>query len=347
MFTRCPCTERPFLVRQQKIKHMGRFSLLLLHLLACQISSFSHNPQGMIGAQGESSLFSQPLTSRRNALETMGKLTATTYSASGEEKEYIDTESTIDVVPKMVVFDKDGTLSDQLGSLILWVDVMTNHLSTELACNSCGANAIEKDVGIFHKAIGWDEYRKCFVPSAHLAAGTWQDQIDTCENLFGEMGISEPRKKATMWHESIGSVHDNDAALVDLLSLMKNIKTRNLMVAIATSDDRKSTNNFIQNNNLQEILDFSICGDEVRNGKPSADPMLILCERAGVDPSECIMVGDTTADTGMAKNAGAGLMVGVLTGSGTRGQLLNTGADIVLDDVGQIPDLLNSMGIQV
>jgi len=56
----------------------------------------------------------------------------------------------------------------------------------------------------------------------------------------------------------------------------------------------------------------------------------LLCKEVGVHPSNCIIIGDTTSDTGMAKSAGAGMCVGVLTGSGTKDQLLRTiGARIV------------------
>lgn len=105
-------------------------------------------------------------------------------------------------------------------------------------------------------------------------------------------------------------------------------------------------------NNQHEIFlllppQYSICGDEVSNGKPSADPLNILCHRARVTEAECIVVGDTTADSGMAKNAGAGLMIGVLSGSGGRDQLLSTGADIVLSDVGRIPSFIgNELGMR-
>jgi hypothetical protein len=57
------------------------------------------------------------------------------------------------------------------------------------------------------------------------------------------------------------------------------------------------------------------------------------------------MVGDTTADTGMATNAGVGLMVGVLTGAGTREQLMATGAHMTLPSVGGIPDLLQALNL--
>ncbi len=48
---------------------------------------------------------------------------------------------------------------------------------------------------------------------------------------------------------------------------------------------------------------------------------------------ECVVVGDTSADCGMGRNGNAALIVGVLTGSGTATQLLETGAHIVLPDI--------------
>jgi phosphoglycolate phosphatase len=71
----------------------------------------------------------------------------------------------------------------------------------------------------------------------------------------------------------------------------------------------------------------------------------MLCQQASLQPDDCIVVGDTSSDTGMARNAGAGLCIGVLTGSGTADQLMETGANVILPHVGDIPALLESMGM--
>ena len=72
--------------------------------------------------------------------------------------------------------------------------------------------------------------------------------------------------------------------------------------------------------NVSDLVDFSICGDEVGAGesKPSPRPLLELCRRAGggITPRECLVVGDTRSDTEMGRRSGAGFVVGVLTGSG-------------------------------
>ena len=88
--------------------------------------------------------------------------------------------------------------------------------------------------------------------------------------------------------------------------------------------------------------------------KPSAVPLELLCQQTQmqthtadggatnhiITPQECIIVGDTIGDTGMARNAKAGLCIGVLSGSGTEQQLIETGANIIIPNVGHLPELL-------
>ena len=60
--------------------------------------------------------------------------------------------------------------------------------------------------------------------------------------------------------------------------------------------------------------------------------VLHLCEIVGVAPARTAVVGDAPADLRMGRAAGAGLVVGVLTGVGGRADLEPL-ADVVLDSV--------------
>ena len=91
---------------------------------------------------------------------------------------------------------------------------------------------------------------------------------------------------------------------------------------------------------------WTLCGDEVSEPKPSAVPLEMLCQQTNLTPHEVIVVGDTTGDTGMARNAQASLCIGVLSGSGTAHQLMETGANIILPHVGHVPSLLDCMGLE-
>lgn len=64
---------------------------------------------------------------------------------------------------------------------------------------------------------------------------------------------------------------------------------------------------------------------------------------ADCDPDEIAVVGDTDHDMAMARRAHVGLAVGVLTGTGTRASL-GVRADVVIDDVGGLADLLHAYG---
>ena len=248
---------------------------------------------------------------------------------------------------KMIVFDKDGTLGNDRDSLRRWAVEMTSRARGELLQSRCdlSTNDIDRCLSIIHDSIGWDHQHQSILPSALLAAGTWEEILTVfAKNLTNAMrnkSYVEILDKVASWHAEIGSLHSNDAPVIDdLPGLMRTCQSRGLLVAVCTSDDRKSTDAALAHWSISNLVHHSICGDEVTNGKPSPDPVLQLCKQAGVAPHECIVVGDTIADTGTARSAGAGLCIGVLSGSGERQQLIKTGAHLVLSHVGELPRVL-------
>ena len=251
---------------------------------------------------------------------------------------------------KMIVFDKDGTLGNDRDSLRRWAEEMTSRARAELLQSNCdlSANDIDQCLSNIHTSIGWDHQNRNILPSALLAAGTWEEILAVlAKNLTNAIGNTtsctcrEIVDKVASWHAEIGSLHFNDAPIIDdLPGLIETCQSYGLLVAVCTSDDRKSTNAALGHWNIAPLVHYSICGDEVTKGKPSPDPLLQLCKQAGVQPHECIVVGDTIADTGMARKAGAGLCIGVLSGSGERQQLMKTGAHLILSDVGALPRFL-------
>jgi phosphoglycolate phosphatase len=68
--------------------------------------------------------------------------------------------------------------------------------------------------------------------------------------------------------------------------------------------------------------------------KPAPDPVFAMCQALGTEPSHVAVVGDSPADVAMARAAGAGLVVGVLSGVGTAADLAE--ADHVLGSVAEL-----------
>lgn len=258
--------------------------------------------------------------------------------------------------PKMIVFDKDGTLGDCTASLRKWVHHMSSQIRRNMAATSTHiAQIILED---FYGRIGWNSAEDDVFPSAPVAAGTWDDIVTLLHQFLlanqDNLKCSVSRELAHEWHAELGDLHGQDTPLLDdLKGMMMACQQLGYTVGICTSDDRHGTEAAISGWQIRDVVDVSICGDEVKEGKPGAMPLQQLCALAAAQcqqpqgqrvylPQDCIVVGDTSSDTGMAKAAKAGFCVGVLTGSGTSEQLLETGAHLILPSVGHIPALLET-----
>jgi phosphoglycolate phosphatase len=60
--------------------------------------------------------------------------------------------------------------------------------------------------------------------------------------------------------------------------------------------------------------------------------VLAFCDAIGAHPQEIAVVGDAIHDLAMGRAAGAGLTVGVLSGTSGRDDL-EIGADVILDSI--------------
>lgn len=83
-----------------------------------------------------------------------------------------------------------------------------------------------------------------------------------------------------------------------------------------------------------------VCGYDSGFGeKPAPGMACAFYDVSGLSPSEIAVVGDTPHDLNMARNAGAALGIGVLSGASDR-QSLEQLADHVLGHIGELEALL-------
>jgi phosphoglycolate phosphatase len=86
---------------------------------------------------------------------------------------------------------------------------------------------------------------------------------------------------------------------------------------------------FLVHYGVRDLFKAVVGAQTTRRMKPHPEPLLHAAAAMGVDPTECLMVGDTTIDirTGLAAGAQT---VGVLCGFGTEAELRRTGANLIL-----------------
>lgn len=100
------------------------------------------------------------------------------------------------------------------------------------------------------------------------------------------------------------SRHQDDISLFPgVLPMLAELKSRNHLLAVATGKSRRGLDEVLQAVALQGLFDASRTADETQ-GKPH--PMMLeeLMAEFGVAPHRLLMIGDTTHDLQMARNAG-------------------------------------------
>lgn len=227
----------------------------------------------------------------------------------------------------LVVFDKDGTLIE--------FDAMWAGWTVDLAAS------LERAVGIpisdaLFDMLGFDEVSGRVLPGGGLAATPMARLRDRTRGILVAAGLSGRAADAALeeaWHapDPVGLARP----LVDLAGLFARLRGRGVRIAVATSDDRVPTERTLAALGLTGLVDAVVCADDGVAVKPAPDMVVRLCSQLGVEPGRTAVVGDSVADLEMGRRAGAGLVVGVLTGVGDAASLSPV-ADRLLDSVADL-----------
>jgi phosphoglycolate phosphatase len=124
--------------------------------------------------------------------------------------------------------------------------------------------------------------------------------------------------------------------LGDLPSVFRRLRADGRRLAVITTDDRAPTDATLRALGIREAVEAIVCGDDGFGVKPAPDAVIAVCHAFRTEPSRVAVVGDTPADVAMAREAGAGLVVGVRSGIGTDDDLAT--ADVVVDSVDGLLD---------
>lgn len=227
----------------------------------------------------------------------------------------------------LVVFDKDGTL---IGFDTMWAD-------WAVALGDRLSAAAGRDVRpSLLLVLGYDPVTGTATPGGALAATPMARlrKMAVAVLITGGTDPTEAERAVTdAWSapDPEGLAHP----ITDLRSLLGALRAEGRRIAIATSDDRDPTVRTMAVLGVEDLVDATVCADDGLPGKPAPDMILHVCARLGVDPARTAMIGDSPADLRMGRSAGAGRVIGVLTGVGGRDDLEPL-ADLVLGSVEQL-----------
>lgn len=128
---------------------------------------------------------------------------------------------------------------------------------------------------------------------------------DVPRERYAELGASYRRHYLT---------HQEDLSLFDgVLPMLAQLRERHHWLAVATGKSRRGLDEVLRTVELAGVFDGSRTADETA-GKPDPRMLHELMREFGTEPERTLMIGDTTHDLQMARNAGCA-SVGVSYGA--------------------------------
>lgn len=221
---------------------------------------------------------------------------------------------------KGIVFDKDGTLFDFNATWGAWTKAMLAEEAEDA-----------KTLARLAAALGYDLETEKFYPGSIVIAETTDAIADRVLTVIP--GQDKPALIARMIAKA-QTVPQVPAA--NLPALVARLVGLGHTLGVVTNDNEATAFVHLDRAGILGAFRTVIGADSGFGAKPSPLPLLGFCKSNGLNPADCLMVGDSLHD--LQAGAAAGMIpVGVLTGPATR-ETLAPFAKVVLPSIADLPD---------
>jgi phosphonatase-like hydrolase len=122
------------------------------------------------------------------------------------------------------------------------------------------------------------------------------------------------------------------------------LRTKGSKVALTTGFDREIALLLMSSLRwTRTTIDALVCGDDVANGRPAPDMILLAMKMTGIDdPARVANVGDTTLDLESAARAGVHWNIGVLSGAHPREALEKAPHTHIIQSITNLAEVLGA-----
>ncbi len=210
---------------------------------------------------------------------------------------------------KAVLFDLDGTLVDSSEAIVNAVQRVLN--SRGLTCDRAKVASmiglpLEDIFNVFASNVSREEM--------------WQL-------------VHEYREYYMAHHLKNTSIHPSAHLL------LRELKVKGFKLGIITTKYREPVMEVLAYFSISELFDVVVTGYEVEKHKPAPDIVLEAAKRLGVNPKQCVVVGDSPIDVQAGKRADA-FTIAVLSNTYPRRLLESAKPTIIIEELEAIPKFL-------
>jgi len=233
-----------------------------------------------------------------------------------------------------VFFDLDGVVTRTAAlHIAAWKDLFDGYLKERAARDHTSFRPFDADTDYRQYVDGKPRYDgvKSFLESRGITLpyGDPNDEADQ-ETICG-LG----NKKNVIFHERLKM--QGVEIFHTSVAFVRNVKTHGKKTAIVSAS--KNCAAVLEAAGLSELFDTRVDGVESARlnlaGKPAPDVFLEAAKRLAVEPARTVVVEDALAGVQAGRNGKFGLVIGVAR-QGNRAALQENGADVVVEDLGEI-----------
>jgi phosphoglycolate phosphatase len=173
----------------------------------------------------------------------------------------------------LIVFDWDGTLIDSAAGIVECI---------QLASREMGLPVPDEERARHVIGLGLHDSLRIAVP-------------DLPSESYGEF--------AALYRKNFLAREESMQLFPGVREMLVSLRRRERLLAVATGKSRRGLDRALEANDLGAHFAASRCGDET-HPKPHPAMLLELMEHLSVEPARVLMIGDTSHDLQMARNAG-------------------------------------------
>ncbi|MCR4583153.1 MAG: HAD family hydrolase [Prevotella sp.] len=214
---------------------------------------------------------------------------------------------------RLIIFDFDGTLGDTRRHIVTTMQATIAELQlaprSEAACAATIGLPLADCFGTMYPDLSKAETQRC---------------SDTYRRIFAE-NVEKLRPQP----------------FPGVQETMPRLRQLGCTLAIASSRSHASLVQLTADMGIADCFAIFVGADDVERAKPAPEPVERILSALNTEARHTLVVGDMAVDILMGRHAGA-LTCGVTWGNGTKAELQEAGADVIVSTMEAIPDLLTA-----
>jgi phosphoglycolate phosphatase len=221
-------------------------------------------------------------------------------------------------------------------------------MSRDIVCLDMAGTTVRDDGTVLAafdqalKAVGVQPATDAHAKAVGIATATMgQSKIEVFRQILVDETRAQDANRAfeAAYLQAVRNGHVD--AMPGAETVLADIRHRGASICLTTGFAPPTRDAILDRLGWHTKVDLALSPADAGRGRPWPDMLLTALLRLGGDGvDDLIVVGDTPADIVSGRRAGARLVAGVATGTGTHAELADAGADVVLGDITELMDLV-------